>query len=116
MTSDRASSRLRVLIDLAQRELGERSVRKRRPTKRQFPTRPENGGPTRQFANLRDNGKVADQFTAATEIPRGTDTNDVGVRFSEVLFGGFQQLGCPMHVPAALRRTLHLDAAQNLGL
>ena len=45
---------------------------------RQFPARPENGGPTRQFANLRDNGKVADKFAAATEIARGTDTNDVG--------------------------------------
>jgi hypothetical protein len=82
----------------------------------QFPARPEDGRANRQFANLRDNGKVADQFAAATEIARGTDTNDVGPCFSKVLFGGFQKLGRPVHVPAALRRTLHLDAAQNLGL
>jgi hypothetical protein len=37
---------------------------------RQFPARPENGGATRQVANLRNNGKVADQFAAATEIAR----------------------------------------------
>jgi hypothetical protein len=33
-----------------------------------------------------------------------------------VFFGGFQKLGRPMYVPPALRRPLHLDAAQNLGL
>jgi hypothetical protein len=83
---------------------------------RQLPTRPEDGRATRQFANLRDQGKVADKFAAATEIAGGGDTNDVGPCFSKVLFSGFQQLGRPVHVPAALRRTLHLDAAQNLGL
>jgi hypothetical protein len=70
----------------------------------------------RQYSYLCDKRKVADKFAAAAEIAGRGNTNDVGVRFSEVLFGGFQKLGRPMYVPPALRRTLHLDAAQNLGL
>jgi hypothetical protein len=30
-----------------------------------------------------------------------------------VLFGGFQKLGRPVHMAAALRLALNLDAAQN---
>ena len=56
---------------------------------------------------------VATKFAAAAKIACGRHVNDIGTRFSQVLFGGFQKLGRPVHMAAALRLALNLDAAQN---
>ena len=79
----------------------------------QLPARRDRLRATRQFPDLCDKRKVAHKFAAAAEIACGRHVNDIGTRFSQVLFGGFQKLGRPVHMAAALRLALNLDAAQN---
>jgi hypothetical protein len=60
--------------------------------------------------------KVACKFAATAKIARGRDANNVGPRFSQMLFGGLEKLSGPVQVSPALRLAPHLHAPQNLGL